>query len=98
VILVTGSLVAKPETLTELRQICIEHSGRSRTEPGCLSHDVHTDCENPLRLVFLERWADLDALRVHFGRSDARGFVKAARTLAAGGSPVEILDTTPTTV
>ena len=97
-ILVTGSLVAKPETLTELRQICMAHSARSRTEPGCLSHDVHIDCENPLRLVFLERWADLDALRVHFGRADARGFVKAARALAAGGSPVEILSTTPATV
>lgn len=97
-ILVTGSLVASPETLTQLRQICMEHSARSRTEPGCLSHDVHIDCDNPLRLVFLERWADVEALRVHFGRSDARGFVKAARTLAVGGSPVEILQTTPTTV
>ncbi len=97
-ILVTGSLVAKPETLTELRQICIAHSTRSRTEPGCLSHDVHSDCENPLRLVFLERWSDLDALRVHFGRADARGFVKAARALAAGGAPMEILDTTPVSV
>ena len=97
-ILVTGSLIARPETQAELRQVCQDHSARSRMEHGCLSHDVHLDCENPLRLVFLERWADLGALRVHFGRSDARGFVKAARALAAGGSPVEILETTPISV
>ena len=92
-ILVTGSLDARPETAAELAQICRDHSARSRGEPGCLSHDVHIDGENPLRLVFLERWADLEALKVHFARSDARGFVKAARALAADGEPIEILET-----
>ena len=97
-ILVTGSLIARPETQAELRQLRQEHSARSRMKPGGLSHDVHLDCETPLRLVFLERWVDLDPRRVHFGRSDAWGFMKAARALAAGGSAVEILETTPVSV
>lgn len=94
-ILVTGAVDAKPETFDELHGLCIDHSVRSRTEPGCLSHNVHVDCEAPLRLVFVERWADLEALKVHFARADAIGFVKAARKLAAGGTRMEILETTP---
>jgi len=39
---------------------------RSRSEPGCISHAVHVDCENPLRLVFFEQWADRAALLAHF--------------------------------
>ena len=34
------------------------HVRRSRTEPGCLFHAVHRDVEEPLRLVFVERWVD----------------------------------------
>lgn len=94
-ILVTGAVDAKPETFDELRGLCVDHSVRSRTEPGCLSHNVHVDCEAPLRLVFVERWADLGALKVHFARADAIGFVKAARKLAGGGTQMEILETTP---
>ncbi|WP_332765149.1 putative quinol monooxygenase [Phenylobacterium sp.] len=97
-ILVTGAVDAKPETFDELRQLCVDHSVRSRAEPGCRSHNVHVDCEAPLRLVFVERWADLEALKTHFARADAIGFVKAARRLATGGTRMEILDTTPATL
>ena len=57
-ILVTGSVTARPETFDEVSEISLEHAHRSRTEPGCISHAVHVDCENPLRLVFIEQWAD----------------------------------------
>ena len=97
-ILVTGAVDAKPETFDELRRLCIDHSARSRAEPGCRSHNVHVDCEAPLRLVFVERWADLEALKIHFARADAIGFVKAARGLAAGGTRMEILETAPVSV
>ena len=49
---------------------------RSRKEPGCISHAVHVDCENPLRLVFVEQWADRAALLAHFA-VPARGISSA---------------------
>jgi quinol monooxygenase YgiN len=52
-IIVTGNILAKSETLDELLALALEHSRRSRFEPGCLAHGVHQDCENQLRLVFL---------------------------------------------
>jgi quinol monooxygenase YgiN len=57
-IVVTGAILARPETVDELKRLSLEHTRRSRTEPGSISHDVHVNCENPLRIAFTERWAD----------------------------------------
>ena len=57
-IVVTGSVTARADSFDEVRKLSLEHVRRSRTEPGCISHAVHVDCENPLRLVFFEQWAD----------------------------------------
>src|SRR6202050_3084422 len=53
-IVVTGSVTARERTFDEVRQLSLEHVHRSRNEPGCISHAVHVDCEDPLRLVFLQ--------------------------------------------
>jgi quinol monooxygenase YgiN len=94
-ILVTGSVVARPETLDEVRRLSLDHVHRSRTEPGCISHAVHVDCDNPLRLVFIEQWADRDALLAHFAVPASREFVRALRPLAAAATSIEIYDATP---
>ena len=67
---------------------------RSRTEPGCISHAVHVDCENPLRLVFIEQWADRAALAAHFAVPASRDFVRALQPLAAAASDIQIYDAT----
>jgi hypothetical protein len=46
-ILVTGSILAREDAFDEVLRSCIEHVERSRKEPGCISHDVHVDCQNP---------------------------------------------------
>lgn len=92
-ILVTGEITARPDNLDVLRALCVEHSARSRAEPGCISHNVHADCENPLRLVFLERWSDMAALKAHFAVPESTAFMKAVRALAADSKGPEILET-----
>jgi quinol monooxygenase YgiN len=93
-ILVTGSVVAHAETLDEVRRLSLEHVHRSRTEPGCIFHAVHLDCENPLRLVFVEQWADRAALFAHFAVPASREFVAALRPLASETATIEIYDAT----
>ena len=78
-IIVTGSVLATQASFDEVRLLCIGHCERSRLEPGCISHDVHVDCQNPMRLFFFEQWADEDALREHFAMPEVRGFVKELR-------------------
>src|SRR5271166_3842983 len=91
-IIVTGSVVARPDTADELLALCLEHVRRSRSEPGCRSHAVHRDAENPLRLVFFEEWDDRSALASHFAVPASRAFVKAAGKLAAATPAMNIFD------
>jgi quinol monooxygenase YgiN len=94
-IMITGSILARPETFAALREAGIEHSRRSRGEPGCIAHNVHVDCEDPLRLVFVEKWHDRAAVAAHFKVKASIDFVTSARKLAAAPPDIEILDSAP---
>ena len=93
-IVVTGSVATRQDTFEEARRLSLEHVHRSRGEPGCISHAVHVDCENPLRLVFIEQWADRAALLAHFAVPASRDFVRALQPLAAAASTIELYDAT----
>ena len=82
-LIVTGSIRARPDCIDEVLALGLAHVRRSRQEPGCLLHSVHHDVEDPLRLVFLEHWVDADALREHFRVPESGAFVNAATALAA---------------
>lgn len=82
-LIVTGTVTARPETITEMIRAALEHVHRSRAEPGCVSHDVGVDAGNPLRLMFLERWQDAAALKAHFAVRESRAFWKTLQRLAA---------------
>ena len=64
-LIVTGSVQSRPETIVEVLALSVEHVRRSRAEPGCLMHSVHQDVEDPMRVVFVEQWEDKAALRAH---------------------------------
>jgi quinol monooxygenase YgiN len=92
VIIVTGSVKARPDTLDELLRVSLEHVHRSRLEPCCLLHTVHHDVESPHRLVFLEHWSDRDALDAHFHVPESAAFAKALGVLAAEPPRIDIYD------
>jgi len=94
-IIVTGSVKARPETLDEVQRLSLEHVARSRLEPGCLLHSVHNDVEDPHRLVFLEHWTDRDALQAHFRVPASGAFAKSLGALAAEPPSIEIYDAKP---
>ena len=80
-IIITGSVLTTAETRAELEAECVKHSQRSRAEPGCISHEMGRDALQPLRLTFVERWADETALQVHFGAEASRAFAAALEQL-----------------
>lgn len=94
-ILVTGGFVARHGCLVEALRLSVEHVRRSRLEPGCLAHAVHQDAENPSRLVFVEQWADREALSAHFAVPASRAFVKAVGGLAVAQPEISIYDAMP---
>ena len=91
-IVVTGSVTARQDSFDAIRALSLEHVHRSRKEHGCISHAVHIDCENPLRLVFIEQWADPAALKAHFAVPASRDFVRALQPLVAASPTLEIYD------
>jgi quinol monooxygenase YgiN len=92
VIIVTGSVVARPDALDEALRLSLEHVHRSRAEPGCLLHSVHQDVEDPNRLVFFEHWADRAALAAHFGVPASVDFVRRIAALAVGPTAIEVYE------
>jgi quinol monooxygenase YgiN len=91
-VLVIGSVVVQPGRLREAIALSQEHVKRSRTEPGCTSHAVHQDTENPDRLVFVEQWSDQAALAQHFKVPASREFVRALSALAVGAPSMSIYE------
>ncbi len=80
-IIVTGTVLAREGTLDNVLAIATEHVLRSRAEPGCISHAVYRDTEEPLRLQFVERWTDMAALKVHFAVPASGETVRAMAAL-----------------
>lgn len=91
-ILVLGHVTARPERVEEVLRLSQQHVERSRAEPGCIAHAVHRDTENPLRLVFVEKWSDMAALQLHFRVPASREFGKALAALATEPPGLEIFD------
>jgi quinol monooxygenase YgiN len=91
-IIVTGRVKAQPATLAKMRELCLEHVHRSRTEPGCLLHAVHHDVEDPLTMVFLEHWLDRAALDAHFRVPASSDFVTAVTALSAEPPTIQIYE------
>src|SRR6202166_5337190 len=93
-IMVTGSVTARTDTLDAVLKLSLEHVHRSRQEPGCIAHAVHADCENPLRLVFIEQWADRAALSAHFAVPAWGDFIRTLQKLPSASYTIEIYDAT----
>ncbi len=97
-LIVTGSICTRPEHLDRVLELSLEHVYRSRQEPGCLLHSVHRDVEHDNRLLFLEHWADADALRAHFAVPASIAFVREAAALAVDAPELSIYEAQPVSV
>lgn len=93
-IIVTGTATARPDSFEALLQASLDHVARSRTEDGCISHSVQIDAEDPLTLVFFERWRDMAALQLHFRQPGSGEFIDAVKTYAARPGTLDLFEAT----
>ncbi len=89
-IIVTGSVLTNAGNRAAIEAEAVAHCRRSRAEPGCIAHNCHYDVEHPDRLVFVEKWADAAALRVHFAVPESGMFVRAISALSTQTPEMEI--------
>lgn len=81
-ILITGSVRVHSEHREAALALGIEHSQRSRGEPGCLAHNCHIDAEDSDRIVFVEEWEDMAAVQTHFAVPESGEFVRRLGAMA----------------
>src|ERR1700742_1223933 len=91
-ILVIGTVTASPETIQEMLIVSTEHVYRSRKEPGCISHHVSIDADDPMTLHFIERWQSLEALKKHFRVPESRALWQTLQALAADHGGMHIYE------
>ena len=89
-IIITGAVRVRPDAWDEAVRLSVEHSTRSRAEPGCLRHDAHADLDAEHRIVFLEYWADRSAVDTHFAVPESGEFVSAISALATEPPTMEL--------
>lgn len=91
-IIVTGSFIAKAAHLNESLALSLEHTQRSRLEDGCQLFSVNIDAENPSRMVFIECWRDMPALRAHFKVTECKQFAAQIELLAESIAPLTMYE------
>ena len=93
-IIITGGAAIKPEHLAEAVALGVKHSARSRAEPGCIAHNCHIDAEDANRIVFVELWAHMAAVQVHFAVPESGAFVRQLGAMAVGRPEMKIFEAT----
>lgn len=61
-VVVVASFTAKPESVDVVRAACTDAIAAVHEEPGCELYSLH---EVDRTFVFIEQWADADALKTH---------------------------------
>ncbi|GFG49603.1 antibiotic biosynthesis monooxygenase [Mycolicibacterium agri] len=61
-IVVVATMKAKPESVDTVRDACTKAVEAVHNEPGCELYALH---ESDGTFVFVEQWADADALKTH---------------------------------
>lgn len=93
-ILILGSVRVLAAQFEEALALSQQHVLRSREEPGCLEHGVSVSAESPTELVFVERWASMEALKAHFKVPASREFSAAIANLSSAPPKMTIYDAT----
>jgi quinol monooxygenase YgiN len=61
-VVVVATMTAKPESVDIVRAACTDAIAEVHAEPGCELYSLH---ESNGTFVFIEQWADEDALKTH---------------------------------
>jgi quinol monooxygenase YgiN len=72
-VVVVATMTAKPESVDTVREVCKRTVEAVHREPGCELYTLH---EANGTFVFVEQWADEDALKAHSTAPAVTGMVK----------------------
>jgi len=88
VIVVTGRARVPAENRERFIEVATTMCASSRGDDGCSGYRVYEDLEQPQHYVFVEEWADEDALQRHFVQPHTRAFMRDLASLLSGPADV----------
>jgi quinol monooxygenase YgiN len=89
-VVVVATMKAKPESVDSVRDAAKKAVEAVHDEPGCELYSLH---EADGTFVFVEQWADADALKTHSGAQAVATFFGAVGELLEGAPDVKVLQT-----
>ncbi|WIM88390.1 putative quinol monooxygenase [Candidatus Mycobacterium wuenschmannii] len=91
-VVVVATLTVKPESVDTVRDILTKSVEEVHAEPGCQLYSLHQSGET---FVFVEQWADEDALKTHSTAPAVGKMFAAAGEHLAGAPDIKMLQPVP---
>jgi quinol monooxygenase YgiN len=89
---VVATLPVKPESVDTVRDILTRTVAEVHGEPGCQLYSLHQTGET---FVFVEQWADEEALKTHSTAPAVGGMFTAVGEHLAGAPDIKVLQPVP---
>jgi quinol monooxygenase YgiN len=87
-VVVVATMTVKPESVDTVREILTRAVKDVHDEPGCQLYSLH---ESNDTFVFVEQWADADALQAHSTAPATAAMFKDAGDHLAGAPDIKLL-------
>ncbi len=91
-VVVVATLTVKPESVDTVRDILTQAVEEVHPEPGCQLYSLHQTGET---FVFVEQWADEEALKTHSTAPAVAKMFTAAGEHLAGAPDIKFLQPVP---
>lgn len=91
-VVVVATLTVKPESVDTAREILTRAVGAVHQEPGCQLYSLH---ESGDTFVFVEQWADAEALKTHSAAPAVATMFKEVGDHLAGAPDIKMLQPVP---
>ena len=91
-VVVVATLTVKPDSVDAVRDICKRAIEEVHQEPGCQLYSLHQTGET---FVFVEQWADPEALKTHSTAPAIGKMFSAAKEHLAGPPDIKTLQPIP---
>ena len=91
-VVVVATLTVKPESVDTVRRILTTAVEEVHGEPGCQLYSLHQSGET---FVFVEQWADEEALKAHSTAPAVAKMFNAAGEHLAGAPDIKMLEPLP---
>jgi quinol monooxygenase YgiN len=91
-VVVVATMTVKPESVDTVRDILTNAVEEVHDEPGCQLYSLHQSGET---FVFVEQWADPDALKTHSTAPAITKLFAAVGDHLAGAPDIKMLEPVP---